>query len=74
MPTRTPLRTPRHPRKAKRPITLHGPVRRSIWLARDLFNEVVALAKHEERKASDMIRILIQRGLRATRGGPPPAL
>jgi hypothetical protein len=47
-------------------------VRRSIWLERALFDEVAALAKTELRKSSDMIRVLIRRGLGATRGAPPP--
>lgn len=72
MPPRTPPRPPGRPKKTKRPTIPHGPVRRSIWLARDLFEEIVVRAKQEERRVSDMIRILIQRGLRATRGGPPP--
>jgi hypothetical protein len=33
--------------------------------------DILALAKAEERKPSDMIRILIQRGVRATRGAIP---
>jgi hypothetical protein len=67
-----PRPSPRRPKKVKRPPSPHA-VRRSIWLARELFNEIVTLAKQEERKPSDMIRILLQRGLRATRGKPLPA-
>jgi hypothetical protein len=52
-----------------RPTNPHGPLRRSIYLDRDLFVEIVALAKQEERKTSDMIRFLIRRGLRAKGGG-----
>jgi hypothetical protein len=47
-------------------------VRRSIWLERALFDEVAAQSKLEQRKSSDMIRVLIRRGLVATRGTPPP--
>jgi hypothetical protein len=62
-----PRPSPRRPKKGKRPTSPHA-TRRSIWLSRDLFTEIVALAKDEERRSSDMIRVLIQRGLRATRG------
>jgi hypothetical protein len=65
-----PRPSPRRPKKAKRPVSPHA-TRRSIWLSRELFAEVVTLAKHEERKSSDMIRVLIQRGLRATRSHAP---
>jgi hypothetical protein len=71
MPTRTPRRRARRPKKVPRPPSPHA-VRRSIWLARELFTEIVTLAKQEERKPSDMIRILLQRGLRSTRAKPPP--
>jgi hypothetical protein len=71
MPPRPPTRTRPHPARTKRPPTPQGPVRRSIYLGRELFTEIVALAKQEERKASDMIRILIRRGLIASRGTPP---
>lgn len=49
-----------------------GPVRRSIWLERALFDEVAAQSKLEQRKSSDMIRVLIRRGLVVTRSTPPP--
>jgi hypothetical protein len=49
-----------------------GPVRRSIWLDRALFDEVAALSTAEQRKSSDMIRVLIRRGLVATRAAHPP--
>jgi hypothetical protein len=63
-------RAHRRPKKPKkRPTNPHGPARHSIYLDRDLFLEIVALAKQEERKTSDMIRFLIRRGLRATGGG-----
>jgi hypothetical protein len=61
-----PRPSPHRPKKAKRPPSPHA-TRRSIWLPRELFTEIVALAKFEERKSSDMIRVLLQRGLRATR-------
>jgi hypothetical protein len=43
-------------------------VRRSIWLDRVLFTEIAAQAKLEERRLADMIRVLLRRGLVATRG------
>jgi hypothetical protein len=46
------------------------PRRRSIWITPDLAREILAQARSEERKESDMIRILLQRGLRATRSTP----
>jgi hypothetical protein len=62
-----------HPRKRPRPSSRRakkprltnptGPVRRSIWIERQLFAEIEKLAKLEERKSSDMIRVLIRRGL-----------
>jgi hypothetical protein len=63
------------PRKKKRkpPPDPTRPRRRSIWITPDLAREIVTQAQAEERRESDMIRILIQRGLRATRGSLPPA-
>jgi len=69
---RKPKPRPRRPIRGKRPPDPTGPVRRSIWLERALFDEVAAQSKLEQRKSSDMIRVLIRRGLVATRGTPPP--
>lgn len=59
-------------KKPKRPQNPTGPVRRSIYLERELFNEITAQAETEQRKSSDMIRLLIRRGLVARRATPPP--
>ena len=60
------------PRKKKRkPPDPNLPRRRSIWITPDLGREILTQAQAEERKESDMIRILIQRGLRASRSVPP---
>jgi len=58
----------RRPKKAVRDPS--KPLRRSVWLLPTLVRDIETLAKSEERKFSDMIRILIQRGVRATRGTP----
>jgi hypothetical protein len=58
-------------KKPKRPQNPTGPVRRSIYLERKLFSEITAQAEAEQRKSSDMIRLLIRRGLLATRATPP---
>jgi hypothetical protein len=42
-----------------------------VWLLPEHVRDIQAQARLEERKFSDMIRILIQRGLRTTRGAPP---
>jgi Ribbon-helix-helix protein, copG family len=56
------------PRGKKRRPDPHAPIRRSIYLDRQLFAEITAQAKAEERKSSDMIRVLLRRGLTTTRG------
>jgi hypothetical protein len=62
------------PRKKKRPAPIDPtrPRRRSVWITPDLGQEIRRQAHAEERKESDMIRILIQRGLRASRTTPSP--
>jgi hypothetical protein len=45
-------------------------VRRSIYVEPGLFAEVERQAAAEERKTSDMIRLLLRRGLAATRTPP----
>jgi len=60
--------------KKRKPLApLARPLRRSLWLPPELLREIVAQAKLEERKPSDMMRILMQRGLRTTRGLPRPS-
>jgi hypothetical protein len=59
---RRPRKPPPDPRK---------PLRRSVWLLPELVRDIQTQAQLEERKFSDMVRILIQRGLRTTRGAPP---
>jgi hypothetical protein len=60
---RRPRKSPPDPRK---------PLRRSVWLLPEHVRDIQTQARLEERKFSDMVRILIQRGLRTTRGAPPP--
>ncbi len=60
-------------KKKRKAPDVTRPLRRSVYLPPDLARAVAAQAKHEERRPSDMIRILIQRGLRATRETPPVA-
>jgi hypothetical protein len=57
-------------KKGRMPADPNRPRRRSVWITPELGREIGAQARTEERKESDMIRILIQRGLRATRGVP----
>jgi hypothetical protein len=48
-------------------------VQRSIYVERALYREIEALAQIEERKTSVMIRVLLRRGLTASRSaGAPP--
>ena len=60
-----------HTRRVKKPKPVPdptAPVRRSMYVERELYREIEALAKREERKTSDMIRLLLRRGLAASRG------
>lgn len=63
--------TTKRPKKTKAGPPRAGPRRRSIYFPADLATAVRTQAAQEERKESDMIRILIQRGLRVSRGTPP---
>ena len=38
-----------------------------MYVERDLYRDIETLAKVEERKTSDMIRLLLRRGLAASR-------
>ncbi len=58
-------------RRPKPPPDPRKPLRRSVWLLPEHVRDIQAQARLEERKFSDMVRILIQRGLRVTRGAPP---
>jgi hypothetical protein len=62
-----PRPTPRGKKNAKAPQDPAAPIRRSIWIGRELFREIEALATTEDRKPSDMIRVLLRRGIVATR-------
>jgi hypothetical protein len=60
-------------RKKRKPATaVARPLRRSLYLPVPMLREVLAQAKLEERRPSDMIRVLIQRGLRASRAPEVP--
>jgi hypothetical protein len=63
---------PTRKRRRPKPPEPRKPLRRSVWLLPEHVRDIQAQARLEERKFSDMIRILIQRGLRTTRGGPLP--
>jgi len=58
-------------RKSKPAPRRAGPRRRSLYLPEELANAVRSQATLEERKESDMIRILIQRGLRVSPAAVP---
>jgi len=58
-------------KKPTRPPDPSRPRRRSVWIPPELAREIRAQATAEERKESDMIRILIQRGLRTSRSPAP---
>jgi ribosomal protein S10 len=66
VPTRAPKRpAPRRPtpRKAKRPQSAGK--RRGVWLENELYEQLVRLAKAEERTVSYLMRRFIKRGVQA---------